>query len=651
MKATLWIALFAMVLATGPGCSSPSVDSEIVKSRSGVERRPRIAGLLDPRFNTDQAMLASAELLRTAEPFYRRFEELGWDDDVSIDQREMLLDTGPAFSRYNIDQLFLLSGLGVPLIESPHFNPSLNRRLLLRAGIEEYPIANTRPIYLEYVSGDPHFTQPPVYDNPEEGIALDGNTLMWNPDRFDREIEPGTLAASLLAQTLWSRRFLASGAGADDEDDPTGPDDEDDGSITIPLAEEEAPRDTSAKERYLGLQFAEIAANKIIALATRLAWDPAEGRLGGFPDRYEPGGPQGSPFVYFPHRVYEKKHYQPIEPEDTPVDELPTGPFFVRDSTSYLRDQALLLEALLVFCEFSDPSRFRTVLPLYPPIDGGRVEQRPVFTARVPLMARSLATALVRNILGMHYRPKQGSLVSYARPGEVGKVLEVADAGYAMVALERFVNEPWVDDALRVEVKRAMRKQGAFLLKYQYKDGAFADRIKTSNGDSSEPHGFALTSQMGGIRALLAAYRVGGDFHLHKAAWRNYQMLEKILWAPAQSLYRVEDLVAMGQKHNALTPEIVASVTAGLRELALETRDFSVVIRLTDFLVGVEQSGLLLSELEPTGENYGEEWDYDEDNIRKPPFAGGRFGIAPVFASEVLIYIPSTGEIIPLLTE
>ena len=43
----------------------------------------------------------------------------------------------------------------------------------------------------------------------------------------------------------------------------------------------------------------------------------------------------------------------------------------------------------------------------------------------------------------------------------------------------------------------------------------------------------------------------------------------------------------------------------------------------------------------------GEEWDFDQDQILKPQYAGMPFGLAPVFASEVLVYIPSTGDIIP----
>jgi hypothetical protein len=196
-------------------------------------------------------------------------------------------------------------------------------------------------------------------------------------------------------------------------------------------------------------------------------------------------------------------------------------------------------------------------------------------------------------------------------------------------------------------VRTFIGDQARFLLDYQYEDGAFADLIEVETGNIAEPRGFQLETQTWTIRGLLAAYHVTGDFRMRRAAWRTFQFLEERLWAPTHKLYRVADVVASGRKYNVFTPGIAASTMGALRELSLETRDFHLVDRLKDYMTGFARSGIILSELQATGENYGDEWDFDGDGILKPQFAAVPYGLAPVFASEVLLYIPFVGDIIP----
>ncbi|GJM45524.1 MAG: hypothetical protein DHS20C21_23660 [Gemmatimonadota bacterium] len=661
MKQLYLAASLLLLLVAGQGCVTgiyhsvadslrpPTLDEEVLAEQAPELRKKRIAGLTNPRFTTDEAMLAASELLLTADPFWSRFEELGWADE-GFAYREQLTETGPAYSRYNIDHLMLTSGMGVPLTASPHFNPSLNRRLLLMAGIEDYPIPNTMPTYLEYATGDPHFVQLPNYGDADRGIPPQGETLRWNPDWFDAHLEPATLGAGLKAQILWAKRFLwMDPADLREEDDSTVDPIDDTGADTLEdVFDSIAEAEVTDADRYFGLQFAEMAANKIIALATQLTYETFEDRLIPLPENYEPLGWDDDPFIYFPHQVIERDLFESDDPDFDP-DTLPLDVYVVADERSHLDDQAILLDGLLEFIEFSDPNRFTSVLPLFPGMGSVSGAARPIFTNRVPVLARRVAEAIVRNMLGMHWDKNAGSFVTYATATRKGKAVRSRDAGLALVALERFAAERWVSEELRKEVREIVRKQGTFLLEYQYKDGAYADMIDVSSGDAAEPAGFQLTSQMYAIRGLLVAYRITGDFRLRQAAWRTYLYLEKTLWAPAHNLYRVEDLVAMGQKHNVVTPLVLAATLGGLRELALETRDFRVVSRMMDFIDGMEKTGLLLSELQPTGENLSvEDWDFDDDGITKPQFAGGRFGLAPVFSSEVLVYIPSTGDIIPL---
>lgn len=686
-----FLAASCLLFVLLPGCAGiyhsivgrePSLEEEILAERPVEFRKERITGLTDIRFRTDEAMIASAVFLASAEPYWKRFEELGWLDDViaaigGSRWKERLTETGPAYAQYNIEALFFTSGFGVPLTESPHFDPSVNRRLLLRAGIEDYPIANTRPVYLEYVSGDPHYAQMPDFGDPLVERDMDAATLRWNPEWFERKIEPATLGASLRAQVLWARRLLTTedetgsedfGAfgtvpdadAADDLESATdGTDPEDDDFFDDVRAEESAEdnfdrifgekKEITPADRYLGLQLTELAANKIIELATRFTYSEFDERLAPLPENYDPAGWDNAPYFYFPHEIVAREDYEPKDPENFDPDFLPQAPYVVQDARSHLFDQAILLEALLEFIAFAEPGRFSSAITLFPALDPGpRGDSRPVFANTVPIMARRLATAVARNIVTMHWNQDARSLVSYAEGRRQGSSIHSKDAGMALVALERFMNEPWIDLDLRDDVKAVIGAQGKFLLEWQYKDGAFADSIEAATGDAAEPFGFKLVSQMYAIRGLLASHRVTGDFRMRQAAWRTYLYIDETLWAPAYDLYRVEDLVAGGQKHNQFTPLVVGASISALRDLSLAMRDFDVVERLMSFLDGLQGSGLLLSELQLTGENFSsDEWDFDEDGILKPQYAGGEYGIAPVFASEVLIYIPSTGDIIP----
>jgi hypothetical protein len=697
----------------------PTLDEQIAKEAPKALRKQPIAGLTNPRFRTDEAMIAASELLLSADPFWARFEELGWLDE-GFDYRDRLIETGPAYSRYNVENLVLFAGMGVSLEESPHFDPAFDRRLLERAGIDDVPIPSTQPLYLEYASGDPHYVQYPDFGDPDRGTPPNAATLRWNPSWFDRTIEPATYGSALRAQVLWAKRLLWElppmpmpelaevAATTDDEDrldDPTSEfevadseaieADEADGETgeaeaeaaeageaaesdepeedlgeeagsdeteTDERQETEEPEkfddpfgdlfetepieeDITGEDRYHGLKLLEMAANKIIAIHTELAWSVDEERLGGLPSPYRPGGDAQEPLVYFPHKIIEREHFEPKDPDNFDPLTIPPGRFVLIDERSYLYDQAILLEAMLEFVEIADPKRFPSSIALFP--NGVTTVERPIFADTVPAMARQIAEAIVRNIVEMHWDRHSKSLVSYATATRRGRNIRPVDAGLALIALERYRSEPWANPALVEAADAIISAQGAFLVKYQYKDGAFADNISAATGDSKKPSGFHLTSQMYAIRALLASYSVTGDFRMRQAAWRTYQMVEKVLWSPAYDLYRVEDVVARGRKYNVVTPLVLGSTVGALRELALATRDFDVVERMVRFLRGIERSGLLLSETWKTGENPSDDWDSDDDRILKPRFAGGTYGLAPVYASEILVYIPSTGEIIP----
>ena len=109
------------------------------------------------------------------------------------------------------------------------------------------------------------------------------------------------------------------------------------------------------------------------------------------------------------------------------------------------------------------------------------------------------------------------------------------------------------------------------------------------------------------------------------------------------------------------SPLTFAGAVAGLRDWALLLRDRAnperqvapgegvfgvaknyppVVARFQEFVAGFPGSGLLLSELGPTGEITIDSWDSDNDGVRKPHWAGGKFGMAPVFCEAAVVKLP-----------
>ncbi len=97
-----------------------------------------------------------------------------------------------------------------------------------------------------------------------------------------------------------------------------------------------------------------------------------------------------------------------------------------------------------------------------------------------------------------------------------------------------------------------------------------------------------------------------------------------------------------GCQRSVYTPLNLGATLGAMREMILQTRDMDEVARFKRFWVqAVDSSGIQQSEYEETGERDFDLADGDGDGIRRMEFAGGRHGIAPVFASKVEIEMGS----------
>ncbi len=83
-----------------------------------------------------------------------------------------------------------------------------------------------------------------------------------------------------------------------------------------------------------------------------------------------------------------------------------------------------------------------------------------------------------------------------------------------------------------------------------------------------------------------------------------------------------------------------------MREMALVRKDNRALQKFKLlFVSALKDNGMQLAELEPTGEKMGSVRDvmtpdHDNDGVRKPHFAGGKFGVAPVVAGQIEVSTP-----------
>jgi hypothetical protein len=85
----------------------------------------------------------------------------------------------------------------------------------------------------------------------------------------------------------------------------------------------------------------------------------------------------------------------------------------------------------------------------------------------------------------------------------------------------------------------------------------------------------------------------------------------------------------------------LGAALGAMREMVLLTKDANELERYKRFWVqGVDSSGIQQSEYEETGEKNFYAKDGDGDGIQRIEYAGGKYGIAPVYASRVEIQTP-----------
>jgi mono/diheme cytochrome c family protein len=558
------------------------------------------------------------------------------------------------YSRYILSYVFAQSHLGVSMIHGPYWTLKAqehhrknrlqrdrgeqvpaNKDILLgvylpmfykRTGFPRL-FDDAAPTYLQYASGDPHFTGPidisDSFHDPMSGkkgnwgvprYFIDWRNTRWSHDSMEVAFDLGAIAQTVKKQFLWVEYFYHSDHT---EASPSNP------AVEIPLL------GNDAEEGFRGTMLTHAGFNAMLKAKTAFFYDPEKKRLGGIdPRRYDPG----KGLKYLPHRVIPSMLY---------VGDLPERVWAldrVDDATSQLWDQSSWLWATTEY-EWLGVRFDGKAFTDNPPVDAGIIERQTVD------VAQGLGNVLVQNIEAMHTH--KGVLVSEWNPKEgTGDVLEMRDAALATVALFEFVDRRLTAPArpelgpsdIDTRAERVLRSTGDFLLEVQGGDGSFrpAYDVTSSKGigdaDVAAPNWWA-------IRALVAAYHRTEEEKYRQAARRVWTYLEDNFWSEAHGLYRTR----AGDDTVVLTPLEVGATMGAMRELMFATplHELSPFLeRFTRWFVQtMDSSGFQMAEDNRTGElAYGaQNPDEDGDGIPFIRYGHGRYGVAPVPASRVAV--------------
>ncbi len=555
----------------------------------------------DLRFNTANAAYAANEMLLSGVPFFEKITQMGLPTDkdlVGITSEEAYW-----YSRYILSALTMESGMGLHLLQSQRimlqaeeeglspeeFYEKLLGNIRERTGLKESP-PGIYPIFAEFASGEPGLTELPDFQNY--------NTLRWNPQKFDKTLSPAAMGQALYGQTLWAEYFLGSKHG-------------------------ENLLGNDAVEGYIGAILVAEAVSKMHFLKSEAAFD---GRVltAVNPFSYE------AKLLYYPHKFLVELTY----PDNTPPKPVE---YEVVDPGSRLYDQASLLLGLSEFYHFSDPK----IEDNWDAVFGSPAEGA-LFPVEPHLTAQGLSGVILKNMVAMHFDPVRQTFVSEWKNGERGKEISSSDAGMALVALANTYNAFHDNDDIRQGARKMLERQAQFLSEYmQLPDGGFVSGYNLETSAHSESPR-TLSSQALAIRGLLAAYAVTEDQGYLASSLSALNFMNETLWSAASKMYRS----AEGSDLSSYTPFDVASVLGALREVVLASGDNEALQKFKIFFVAsMKTNGMQLAELEPTGEQMASVRDvmtpdFDGDGVRKPHFAGGKFGVAPVPAGQIEVSTP-----------
>lgn len=622
------------------------VQPDISMYRSPIESK-----VIDRTFFTNEATFMANEGFKTGMEGYNDMVKAGFPVAYKrafqwVTAREMYF-----YARYLLDYIGGRSHSGVHMVHGPYwsmkadkysaFNKLIrdrgerafsNKDVLL--GIElptvyqrtGFPrvFDDIQPTYLQYKSVQPFFTgkldNTDSFDDPMSGkkggwgvpnTYLNNAAQRFDHDKMDTTFDLGAMGQFVKRRSQWLDRFFQAGHK---------------GTTHVSRNKEVSLLGNDAEEGMRGWGLTTSALNEILQVKASMFTD-GENLLGLNTETYNPD----NGFKYLPHE---------IKPNLLWVGDIPERVWSmeIQDPTSQLWDQASWVWASAGYAVAAN--RRTSFFTDNPPVDGGLIEKR---TGKV---AESLGNAIFRNIVAMHL--DNGILVSEWHPEKgKGSHIELKDMAMALVSINDMA-ESWKNIGrhadLQTLAKGIVMKNADFLVNVQAANGSFSSAY-SSSGAPSGTSGLA-SSQWEAIRGLIAGYYSSRNTDYLAAARKAYNYASKNYWVAEQGVYRSE----LSNDTVTVTPYNVGITMAALRELMFTTPTYLLEDQIEHmtrwWTQTVNQSGLLLSEHQATGEvytGYGT-GDDDADGIPYVSKAHGKYGAAPVVAAEVKINVGGTSN-------
>lgn len=619
-------------------------------------RSPLVSKIVDRRWRTNDGMYLANESNNTGLGFFLEAVKAGFPVAHNEQFAWITIQESYWYSRYILSNVYAQSHLGVSMVHGPYWTlkarelyeknrlqrdrgermPS-NKDVLIgnylplfykRTGFPRV-FDDAAPTYLQYASGDPHFTGPidveDTFADPMSGqkgnwgvprYYIDWRNTRWDHDDMEVAFDLGGIAQTVKKQLVWVEYFFHSDHTAASPSDPF--------RETLLLGND-------AEEGFRGVMLTFAGFNSLLEAKAALFYDPASGSLSGIdPRSYDPR----AGVRYLPHRIVPSMMYVGDLPERVwALDRVP-------DDRSLLWDQASWIWATSEY-EWLAVRFDGKAFTDNPPVDAGIIERSTVD------VAQGLSNVLVQNLEAMHARG--GVLVSeWTSKNGTGRELRLQDAAMALVALQELIDRRFTAPAparlgpsdIPERAGELLRATADFLLRVQGADGGFRPAYDVASGagagdaDLASPNWWA-------IRALTSAFYATEDARYAEAARRAFDHLNRRFWVPEHGLYRSR----AGDDTVLLTPLEVGAATGALRELMFITplHELEPLIeRFTRWFVQTRNtSGMQMSEDNRTGElDYGRRSaDEDGDGIPFLAHGHGRYGIAPLPASLVAVNV------------
>ena len=556
-----------------------------------IQRQVEILKSIHYRVFSGPTYYAAGQMLQSGKEFANQLDKAGIAYNKNLE--EILVREIFGMGRYNVEAIALQSNAGLslefgPLVHLKARNADKAPAEYLKERLEFFKKASgytgeehMKSIYAEYRSGDPHYVEKPNFET--------GEGQQWDQEKMNKTIEMETLGMGIYAKSVLAANYLkfvnSNGVGV------------------------------TPRAGYKAQQLIYQIVNTMLWIRYGLGFDGA--KFQSFSTDYY----DTRQILYIPNTLvveYDGKSGAPAS-------------YYVKERLSYLRDLSALLLGISEFFGMSDPHN----LSLQKVFGGGPDDSEEFpFSYNSRHLARELVYIVLKNIELMHYDKLLGAAYSTATLVKPIKTVKARDLGLLMHSLGKAFKYFYDDPEIRNVCGNLIYSIAQFVIQnMQATDGGVgaAYDVKRLTGDFLNR---TLEDQSGMIQGMLEAFKVTREEKFYHCASRIYDFMIRHMWDEEMNTFRTHEESKILQ----ISPANFGSTMGALREMVIATGDLRTFAYMLAYYEGIMKNySLQLSELDFTGEKIDAEKDSDADGIPQADLGDGKFGIAPVLASEVQI--------------